>query len=106
VSENKTEVKKKKEAEITLETFIQRDTNQEFSKIDNEVVMLSLNNGEYYALNEIASNVWDLLESKISLIDIISRITEEYNIDYQTCRREIEEYIYELYNKNLILLYD
>lgn len=88
--------------DFTLNTLVQRDPDQEFSMIDNEVVMLSLKNGEYYALNEVASKIWDLIKEKVSVEKIIQALMAEYEVDNETCYRETVECLAEFENKTLL----
>ena len=88
--------------EITLNTVVQRDPAQEFSKIDDEVVMLSLKNGEYYALDPVGSRIWELLEKPQSVQDLIEKLIEEFDVNEEVCKKETVHYLCELKNKELL----
>lgn len=83
-------------------SIIQRNSNQISSEIDNEVVMLSIENEEYYNLNEIGSEIWNNISNPISFKDLISRLTDLYNIDAETCIIEVKSFLHELYKHNLL----
>lgn len=92
----------RKDKAISDNTIVKRDPEQEFSMIDNEVVMLSLKKAEYYALNSVASRIWHILETPVPVAEIIRMLTKEYKIDPETCRKETLEYLKELSEKELI----
>ena len=73
---------------ITINSVISRNPGQQFSKIDGEVVMLSLNAGEYLALNDSASRIWDLLDQPQRVSELIRILTEEYQIDFEECKSD------------------
>ncbi len=89
-------------AEFTLETAVKRDSDQEFSMIDDEVVMLSLKNGEYYALNSVASRIWELIEERTSVREVVHQLQQEYEVDGETCLKETMECLYDFREKKLI----
>ncbi|NJM14880.1 MAG: lasso peptide biosynthesis PqqD family chaperone [Bacteroidales bacterium] len=83
---------------------IQRDKNQLFATIDNEVVMLSIENGKYYGLNSIASDVWAILEEPATIAQVVDRLMDDYVVDRETCTADVCELIDELYGQKLIIL--
>ncbi len=88
--------------EITLKTIVQRDPNQDFSMIDDEVVMLSIENGEYYLLNEVASRIWQIIKNPIRVSEVLSKLLEEYSVSSHTCETETFECLNDFYKKGLI----
>ena len=94
-------VKRKKE-EITWESVVQRDPEQEFSMIDDEVVMLSLKNGEYYALNSVASRIWEIIDDRKTVKEITEILMEEFDVDEATCLKDTLECLYDFREKELI----
>ena len=93
---------KRKKEEITPESFVQRDPDQEFSMIDDEVVMLSLKNGEYYALNSVASRIWEIIRERRSVREILKLLMEEFEVDEATCLKDTMECLYDFREKGLI----
>ena len=88
---------------LTDKTPIQRDLNQSFSRIDDEVVMLSLSMGEYYTLNPVASRIWELLEKKTTPGEIIVNLQEEFEVEPEQCSEETYQCLSEFKNKGLII---
>lgn len=92
----------KLERHILDDSLICRKSDQIYSKIDNEIVMLSISHGEYYNLNPTGSIIWNLLNNPTSLTEIIHFLREHYNIPYDICYSETKEFIEELHLKGLI----
>jgi hypothetical protein len=93
---------KRKKEEITSESVVKRDPDQEFSMIDDEVVMLSLKNGEYYALNSVASRIWEIIEERKAVKEITDVLMEEFEVDEATCLKDTLECLYDFREKELI----
>lgn len=94
---------RKREKElITLNSEVQRDPEQEFSKIDDEVVMLSLKTGEYYALNSVASRIWELIEERKTVNEITDQLEGEFEVDHETCIADTLECLNDFQNKSLL----
>ncbi len=72
------------------------------SKIQDETVMVDIDSGNYFALNEVASSIWDLLDQPRSTDEVCSELMQEYEIDEENCRKQTEEFIKELLKLKLI----
>jgi hypothetical protein len=94
---------KRKKEEITLESVVQRDPDQEFSMIDDEVVMLSLKNGEYYALNSVASRIWEIIGEQRAVKEILEVLMEEFEVDQETCVNDTVECLEDFREKELLI---
>ena len=74
------------------------------SKIDDEIILLSIKGSAYLGLNDIASRIWEILDEEISFGCLIETLTSEYNIDTETCERETKELINSLWSEEVIIL--
>ncbi|HBS85743.1 MAG: hypothetical protein A2W91_13430 [Bacteroidetes bacterium GWF2_38_335] len=88
---------------FTPEDTIHRDPKMLSSYMDNEIVMMSIENGEYYGLNEIGSRIWELTEKPIKIEDLISKLMDEYEVDRENCMKDTMEFLDKLAEKKLIV---
>ncbi|MDB2151341.1 lasso peptide biosynthesis PqqD family chaperone [Clostridium butyricum] len=70
--------------------------------IDGEKVMMDIENGKYYALNEVGSKIWELTKDKIKINDIVNVLLSEYEVGEEQCRESTMNFIERLYNDDLI----
>jgi hypothetical protein len=68
-----------------------------FTEFDaGEGVLVDLNTKKYFQLNETAALVWRGLEERLSLEDIVGRITAEYEVEgahaTESVRRVLENF--------------
>lgn len=89
---------------ITLQTKIQRNPKMVASKIDNEIVMMSIENGEYYGLDEVGSRIWELIAKPIVVEELIIALLDEFEVERQDCEKETFEFLEELNSKNLLTM--
>ena len=89
-------------SEITLHTTIQRKINLVSSKIDNEIVMMSVENGEYYGLDEIGSRIWEIIEQPITTEYLILMLMEEFEVNREDCEKDTFEFLHDLRAKMLL----
>ena len=47
-------------------------------------------------VNAIGAFIWDVLQTPTDLEELVDRITNEYEVDADTARRDAEEYLSEL----------
>jgi Coenzyme PQQ synthesis protein D (PqqD) len=67
------------------------------------LVLLDLDGGQYYALDEVSSRVWDLCDGELGVETIISTIGEEFEAPLETIRGDVEEFLQEMVDENLLV---
>jgi len=87
---------------ITTDTTIKRNIEVFASEIDDEVVMMNIQSGKYFGMDAVGSRIWQLIEEKIRVKDIIAELLEEYDVTEEQCRSDVLEFLNELYEQNLI----
>lgn len=70
-------------------SLIRRSTNQIACDMGGEMVILDLKSGTYYGLDVVAARVWTLIEQPALLGAIRESIMAEYEVDSDTCERDI-----------------
>lgn len=93
-----------KREEITLSSVVQRNPDMLFSKMDEEVVMLSIQNSEYYGLNEIGSHIWEMIEKPMQVETLILQLMEEYEVERRQAESDILALLNDFYNKKIVHL--
>ena len=72
------------------------------SRIQDEVVMVNLTQGNYYALNEVGSSIWNIIETPHSIEEIAEILLMEYAVNKETCINEISDFINQLLEHKVI----
>jgi hypothetical protein len=73
-----------------------------FESFDNEVVLINLDNGNYYSIQGVASEIWELIEGGIPLQGIISHISNRYRGGQKEVEQAVRQFLEELSQDGLI----
>lgn len=87
---------------ITSNTILQRNLDQLFTMIDDEVVMLNIKYEEYLNLNSHASYIWQLLQTPLTFGELTDQLCTVYNVEKKVCIKDTMEFITELVEKDII----
>jgi hypothetical protein len=90
--------------EILPYTLLHRKRDMLFNEIDGEVVMLSVENSEYYGMDKVGSRIWELLEQPIHFRKLVATLMEEYEVTEQQCLEDTLSFLYKLQDKKLIII--
>ncbi len=91
---------------IALTTTIARSNEIITAEADDEIVMMSLEQGEYFGLGAIGSRIWELLEQPMTVAALCDRLMTLYAVDVETCQRDTLDFLQELYAAEIITLVD
>jgi hypothetical protein len=72
------------------------------SEIQGETVMVNIDLGKYFALNNVASAIWNLLETDRTEEEIVAAMLEQFDVNEQECREQVSHFLKELVHLNLI----
>lgn len=89
---------------IEPKTIVKRNPEMVTNEVDGELVMMSIENGEYYGLDEIGSRIWELIETPLSVKELVTKLTEEFEVTEEECLADTLDFISELNEKNLVLV--
>jgi len=87
---------------IDSHTILQRNPNQLFTMIDDEVVMLNIKHEEYLNLNSHASYIWQQLENPHSFDELTDQLCSVYNVEKKLCIKDTLDFINDLVEKDII----
>jgi len=87
---------------IKEKDIISRQTGIVFNKLDDEIVMMSVKNGEYYGLDNIGSRIWEIIEKPVSVRQIADILKVEYAVSESQCKNDVNEFLDILLKKELI----
>lgn len=72
-------------------------------RLNDELVMMDIDKGNYFSLNPVATRIWDLLEKSMSINNLCGQLTEEYDVDSEQCQSDVKEYLDEMVKLGLVL---
>lgn len=85
-------------------SIIKRNGDIVFNKLDDEIVMMSIKNGQYYGLDEIATSIYEMTETPVTFGNLIAQLLEHFDIDEKTCRKDVEVFLLQLESKEIVII--
>lgn len=70
--------------------------------IDNETVMMDIDQGRYFGLNNTGTRIWALLAEPIVIGDLCDQLTEEFNVPMDQVEQEVVGFLGSLLNRGLV----
>ena len=91
---------------INSESTISKNPQIISSKMDDEVVMMSVEKGNYYGLNRVGSEIWEKLTEPLTVSLLCDKLLQEFDVEKEQCEREVITYLEKLVSEGLILVSD
>ncbi len=77
-----------------------------YSDLKDEAAILSIATGKYYGLNAVGVVIWKAIQKPATLGEVEDAVMQEYDVDQETCRREILSFLTKMADEKLIELID
>ena len=88
---------------IQVSSLVSQSPNQPYSKLDDEGILLSVQQGKYYAMDRVGTKVWEMIKEPISVSDLCEQLTQVYKVEKAQCLTDILAYLNGLYRQRLII---
>lgn len=72
------------------------------AEIDGETLMMRIENGMYYGLDNIGSRVWELITEPRQVSHLIEYLFETYEVEKAQCQSDTLELLNQLFAEGLI----
>jgi hypothetical protein len=73
-----------------------------FRELEGESVILSLDSETYYGLDEVGTRIWSVLAESPTIQAAFERLCQEYEVESDRLRHDLEELLGELVGRKLI----
>jgi hypothetical protein len=87
---------------LNLHSVVQRDPDVIAAAAGEDVVMVSIDKGQYYGVSEIAREIWEAIERPKLVSDLIGDLVATYNVDWTLCEKETLLFLEELLAERLL----
>ncbi|EAU55006.1 lasso peptide biosynthesis PqqD family chaperone [Mariprofundus ferrooxydans] len=87
---------------LNMSDVVRRNPEIVHSDMDGETVMMSVNEGSYYGLNGVGSQIWELLEQEMSVDAICTELLGHFDVEEEQCRSEVLTFLEEMATSNVI----
>lgn len=87
---------------VTIDSVLVRDTGLATADLDGQIVVLSTQAGAYVSLNEVASEIWQLLSEPREVGAIFEALAESHDVDAATLTRDVLPFLQSLIDRRLV----
>jgi hypothetical protein len=88
--------------ELSPASKICRSENSLAAEIDDELVLMSVEQGNYYGLDAIGADIWRRLEEPMQVSAMCEALCQEYEADADTIRRDVMALLERLIAEGLV----
>lgn len=71
-------------------------------KVEGDTVILNIDTGFYYTLDEVGSEIWDMVLDNQNEEQILSHILDKYDIDEEVVKKDVKIIVKNLEKEKLI----
>jgi hypothetical protein len=93
-------------SKLNLDCIVQRDPDVLAAEVDQDVVMVSIANGFYYGVSDVARGIWEAIERPKKVSDLVDDLTATYNVDRSKCEEETLLFLEDLLTERLLQVKD
>lgn len=88
---------------LTTNSCIAKNTKVPWRMIEQEAILVDVGKGEVIHLNEVAAEIWDVIDGKKTMGDIVQHICKTFSVDEETAEKDTLQFTKELLEKKLIV---
>ena len=78
---------------IELSSVASRNDAIVFTDLDDTIVMMDVDEGQYYELDPIGTRIWTLIEAPRPVAEICEALAGEFDVDPGTCRDDTLDFL-------------
>ncbi|WP_448192475.1 PqqD family peptide modification chaperone [Azospirillum sp. sgz301742] len=86
-----------------MSASIQRAGDVFAAPLDDTLLMMSVENGQYYGLNGVGTRIWELLEQPTTEVAVVERLLAEYEVTPDVCAEQVAGFLAGLRERGLLL---
>lgn len=74
------------------------------AKVGDELVMMSVDKGDYLGLTQVGARIWELIETPQEFGNLCGTLQDEFDVSTESCRADVEAFLNELAKHGAISL--
>ena len=87
---------------LSRDCVVQREPEVISAEAGEDLVMVSIANGFYYGVSDVAREVWEAIEHPKKISDLLDNLTSTYNVDRSSCEEQTLSFLEDLLAENLL----
>ncbi|MDQ3935025.1 MAG: PqqD family peptide modification chaperone [Actinomycetota bacterium] len=87
---------------IDRSAVLRRTDDHVSAPLEEWLVMMDVDAGKYYLLDDVASFVWTRLASPTSIADLVDELCSHFDVAPSRCEADVLPFLTELHEKGLV----
>ena len=87
---------------ITVSSVVVAKKEQISTDLGGEAVILGLESGQYYSLNDVGTRIWELVQGPTTVLDVRDAILVEYDVPPERCEQDVLDVLEDMASEGLI----
>jgi hypothetical protein len=87
---------------ITTDTTVQRAGDFVTATVDDALVMMSLEKGAYYGLDDIGSQIWEMLDEPTRVDALCDALMARYDVSRAQCEEDVLAFLQDLLDEGMV----
>ena len=89
---------------IADSTIVSRSPSVLTAEVNGETVMMSIEQGQYFGLDDIGSDIWTRLEPPCAFADLIDRLAADYDADRASIATDVRALLETMAERDIVRL--
>jgi hypothetical protein len=87
---------------LNTDCIVQRSPEVIAAEAGQDLVMVSIANGFYYGVSDVAREIWESIEHPKKISELVDCLTATYNVDRFSCEEQTLSFLEALLTENLL----
>lgn len=87
---------------LPLDTIISKNKRVPWRIIESEAVLVKVDSGEVVHLNEVAAEIWRIIDGKRKISGILAHICRSFDVKEQEAEKDTLDFLESLLDKDLV----
>ena len=88
---------------ILSDSCISKNEKVPWRIIEGEAILVDIGKGEVIHFNEVGAEIWDFLDGKKKVEEIVQHVCDVFEVDGDTARKDTHEFIQLVFEKGLVI---
>lgn len=89
---------------INLNTTVVRSTDILASAVDDALVMMDIEGGQYFSLDPIGADIWERLAEPVQVADLCALLGQTYDVAPEVCQDDVLKLLNDMVTDKLLVI--
>ncbi len=87
---------------ILLSDIVEANADLMMADLEGEAVLLNIQSGRYFGLNEVGTSIWSLIKEPQSVSEILDALCQIYEAPAEALRRDVLAFLNDMEKRSLL----